>query len=362
MSVQLKNIIQHLSQLAPNDLSYQWDNTGLIIGSYDQMIHNVMITLDITENVIDKAIDNHIDLIIAHHPLIFKPIKKITDKRIIRLIQNKIAVFVAHTNLDVVKNGVNHALANKLGLKIINFLQPNIEKELLQISVYTPMDDLEKLKEALFRCNAGVIGNYSQCENHFSVNGQFKPMDDANPFLGNKNQLQQVQEIKLEFLVDSIYLSDCINAIKLCHSYETPVYTVIPLKQNSQNFGLGLWAELNNEMTLEHFALHVKKSLQAPFVKLWTAGKPMNDPVKKIALCGGSGSSLLPLISNADVFLSADFTYHHLLDSKIPIIDAGHFYTEQPVVDFLKSYLSDFEINIETIAINDHNIQNLFLI
>lgn len=362
MSVILKNIIQHMNQLAPNDLSYQWDNTGLLIGLNDQLIHNVLITLDITEKVIDTAINKKCDLIITHHPLIFKPLKKINDPRIIRLIQNNIAVYTAHTNLDVVKNGVNHILANKLGLKINSFLQPNIEKEYVQIAVYTPIDYLDKMKNAMFQYNAGIIGNYTHCENHFPVNGQFNPLEDANPFIGDTNQLQHVQEMKLEFLVDSIYLSACINAIKNTHPYETPIYTVIPLKQNSLNFGLGLWTELDQKMSLYDFATHVKKCLQAPIVKLWTANKSKDYQVKKIALCGGSGSSLLPLISNADVFLSADFTYHHLIDSKVPIIDAGHFYTEQPVIDFLNTYLSTLDINIHTIGINDHEIQNLCLV
>ena len=362
MSIRVKEIVDLINQYAPNELSFQWDNTGLLIGELSNQVRHVLVTLDVTEKIIDYAIENNFDMIVSHHPFIFKPIKKINDPNIIKLIKHSVSVFAAHTNLDLVKKGVNFALAKKLNLKNLNFINQNTDIDFFHISVFIPIDYVEAVKKAVFNNGGGVFGDYQHCSSEHSVDAQFMPHDHAKPFFGSLNNIEKAKEIKLEFFADSIKLKNIINAIHNCHPYETPTYTINKLQQNSPNYGLGLFGDLENKMTLRELSEFTKEKLNAPFVKLWTAGKNENTIVSKIAICGGSGSSLLPFVSNADCFISGDFTYHQILDSKTPLIDAGHYYTEAPILEELMEMLSFLPIHLEKIQSDNHDIQKLKLI
>ncbi|HOQ80083.1 MAG TPA: Nif3-like dinuclear metal center hexameric protein [Candidatus Cloacimonadota bacterium] len=362
MNTKVKEVVDLINQFAPNNLSYSWDNTGLLVGELSQPANRILITLDVTENIIDYAVDNNFDMIVSHHPMIFRPLKKINDPKIIKLIKNSIAVLAAHTNLDLVNNGVNHVLAELLELNNVKFVQKSIDKEFYHIIVYVPEVHLEKLKEAIFNAGGGLFGNYQQCSTHYQVNSQFLPNEFAKPVFGKSNQLEKMNEVKLEFFADSVKLKGIINAIHETHPYEAPTYAINKLNQDSPNFGLGLIGDLNKMMSLNELAEYVKEKLGAPFVKLWTAGKDANVKVSRIAICGGSGSSLLPLISNADCYISGDFTYHQIIDSCTPIIDAGHYYTEAPVLNKIFEVLSTLPSYLEIVKTEDHDIQNLKLI
>ena len=359
MSYKIKDIAEFMNNLAPNQIAYSWDNVGLLIGDQNQDVQKILITLDLTPNIINLAIEKNINLIITHHPFLFHPLKKINDPNILKLIKNSIAVYSAHTNLDQVKNGVNFALAEKLNLSNLQFLQKNNEQDFYQITVYTPESALDNLKNAVFSAGAGYIGEYSMCSNHYPVKGNFLPSSNANPNIGTPEQLELVDEIKLEFLSDSVNLKQVINALINAHPYETPVYTITKLNQNSPNFGLGLIGSLENELTLSELAVFVKEKLLAPSVKLWPANKSPHQKVKQIAVCGGSGSSVLSSAKNADVLITGDLNYHTILDSKIPLIDAGHFYTEYPVLEKLKNLLTDFNLDIEIVSDQIHDINKL---
>jgi len=347
MGQKIIDIVKYMNSLADPGLAMDWDNVGLQIGLPENEVSKILLTLDVTDNAIEYAIDNEIDMIISHHPLIFRPLKKITDNRIIQLIQNDIAVFCAHTNLDVVKKGVNFALADKLQLENLKFLSPETGSELYQVAVYVPQNSMGQLANELFKQGAGIIGDYSHCLNDYEVNGQFKPEDGSDPFVGKKGKLEKVVERKLEFFFESFKLKDVIRTIKKFQPYETPVYTVILQKRENNNFGIGLIGELSRKRSIEKLAHDVKMKLGAPFVKLWMADKDLNTDVKKVAICGGSGSSLIKQIyCKADIFISADFTYHTVLESRIPLIDAGHFYTEYPILESLRHNLSGFDLKI----------------
>ncbi|HPM02354.1 MAG TPA: Nif3-like dinuclear metal center hexameric protein [Candidatus Cloacimonadota bacterium] len=362
MAISVKEISDVLNQYAPNDLSYQWDNTGLLIGENSQQVNRILLSLDVTDQIIQYAVDNNFDMIISHHPFIFKAIKKINHPAIIKLIKNSIAVFTAHTNLDLVKNGVNFALAKRLELKNQQFIQKSIDKEFFHISVFVPGDAVEKVKKAAFNAGGGFYGNYQKCAAQYPVSGQFMPFDQANPVFGELNHLEYVEEVKLEFFADSIKLKTIISAILSNHPYEMPVYVVNKLNQDSPNYGLGLTGDLEESMSLIELAEFVKEKLNAPFVKLWTAGHDEEKRVKRLAVCGGSGSSLLGLVSSSDCFVSGDFTYHQMLDSSTPLIDAGHYYTEVPVLDNLQEVLSILPVYTEKVKTLDHDIQKLKLI
>ena len=357
--IKVRDVVAHLNKIANPGLAYDWDNVGFQLGDAEQEVKKILLTLDVTENVIEKAIKEKVDLIISHHPFIFRAVKKITNPMYLKLIKNNISVHCLHTNLDLIKKGVNFALADKLGLKNLEFLSTESGAELFQIAIYVPENSMEKVAEAVFATGAGNIGNYENCLNDYEVSGQFKPVDGSNPVVGKKDVLEKVVERKLEFFADSFNLNRIISAMKKAHPYETPAYAVYPQNRKSENYGLGLIGELSEEKTLQDFAQSVKKNLKAPFIKLWKAGNTDTSKVKRIAICGGSGSSLVGKIyGRADVFVSGDFTYHTILDSKIPIIDAGHFYTEYPVLENLQEMLSDFDLEITELNMNEHEIKS----
>ncbi len=359
----VSEIVAHLNKIANPALAYEWDNVGFQLGDANTEVKKILLTLDVTENAINKAIKENVDLIISHHPFIFRPIKKITNPIYLKLIKNNISVFCAHTNLDVIKKGVNSALAEKLELQNVEFLTTESGASVYQVAVYVPSASMVKVADAVFASGAGIIGNYNNCMNDYEVSGQFIPQEGSNPILGTKDKLEKVIERKLEFFVDSFKMNKVIEVMKKAHPYETPAYSVNLQSKPNENYGLGMLGELKQEMMLEDFARTVKKNLQAPFVKLWKAGKSAKSKVKKIAICGGSGTSLISKVyGKADVFVSADFTYHTVLDCRIPLIDAGHFYTENPVLDNLREMLSAFDIEIFELKPDEHEIKDQIVI
>ncbi len=359
----VKDIVDLFHKTANPKLAYSWDNVGLLIGDYSKEVKKVLLTLDVGENAVNKAVKLKCDMIISHHPIIFRPIKNITNPLFLKLIKNDIAVFNAHTNFDVIKNGVNFALAEKLNLKNTVFLSAESGSELYEIVVYVPQKYADTLSEAMFNAGAGEVGEYAQCMNRFEVDGQFMPLQNSNPTIGEKFRLEHIKEQKLEFLIDSFNLANALATLKSVHPYETPLYKIYKLERASDNYGLGLIGDVNQDFTLNSFAEFVKKQLGAKFVKLWLAGKSKDMSVKKVAICGGTGVSLLKkTYGKADVFVSADFTYHTMIESKIPIIDAGHFYTENPVLEKFKNLLSEFDLEIETLLPNEHEIKDEIII
>jgi dinuclear metal center YbgI/SA1388 family protein len=361
--ITVSDVVNLLHKTAHPDLAFEWDNVGFQIGDCNREVRKILLTLDVTENAINKAIQEHFDLIISHHPFIFKPLKKITNPLYLKLIKNDIAVFCAHTNLDVIKKGVNAALASKLKLQNVRFLSSESGAAVYHLAVYVPADNMIEVTEAAFAAGAGIIGNYSNCLNDYEVSGQFLPQDDSNPVLGKHGKLEKVVERKLEFFVDSFQLTRVLEAMKKAHPYETPAYAVYPQQKPNENYGLGMMGELLQEMKLNDFASFVKEQLKAPFVKLWLANKKKSDMIKKVAVCGGGGSSLLPQVhGKADVFVSSDFTYHTILESKIPLIDAGHFYTENPVLQNIREMLQFFELEIIDFKAEEHEISRLEIV
>jgi len=228
----------------------------------------------------------------------------------------------------VVKKGVNFALAEKLGLQNLEFISYESGSKLYHVAVYVPKDYMEQVANSVFEAGAGVIGNYSHCLNDYEVSGQFKPLAGSNPAIGKTGKLEKITECKLEFFVDSFNLDKVISAMKSVHPYETPAYAIYPQEKQSENFGLGLIGELENEQTIQKFSQFVKKNLEAPFIKLWLASKNLNSEIKKIAICGGSGSSLLyKVYGRADIFVSSGFDYHTLLNSKNSAYRCRTFFT-----------------------------------
>ncbi|MCL2064696.1 MAG: Nif3-like dinuclear metal center hexameric protein [Candidatus Cloacimonetes bacterium] len=371
--IKVVNFYNKLNEIAPFASAYSWDNCGLLIGDMEREVHKVLISLDITDKIADYAIYHKIDLIISHHPIIYQAMKSICQKKYLKLIENKISVISAHTNLDVSKLGVNYVLAEKLGLQNIKTLNMSNDINQYQICVYIPIEYHIKVMTAMTESGAGHIDNYSHCATYFETLGQYMPLSNSKPYQGEINKLEKNKEVKLELLCEEINLQKVIKALFDNHPYETPVYAVIPLKQSSPNYGLGCFGELsrsetiaynnNEKMTLKDFSHFVKAKLNAPFVKLWLAGENKNMLINNVAVCGGSGNSLIyEAKRKADVYVSSEFSYHQLLDAPMPIIDAGHFFTENPIVERLKDIFKDFECEILTLDHQEHDIKKLILI
>jgi len=351
---------EKINLIAPFRTAYQWDNVGLLVGDMNTEVEKVLITLDVTEKIVIYAIKNGVQLIISHHPLMMQGIKNITQKKLLWLLENKIALITAHTNLDVSRYGVNYTLAETLELQNIKPLSLLTEIKQYQISVYVPDHLAPEIMHAMHEAGAGIIGNYTHCATFYDTKGQFFAQKSSNPYLGQKGIIEKVKETKIEMLCEDVFLPQIIRAILKIHPYEEPLYTIIPLQQKSPNFGMGCYGELSNNLSLNHLAAMVRAKLNAPFVKLWVAQQTKDDQVKKIAVCGGSGNSLLTEAKNkAEVYISADFTYHQFLDAPLPIIDAGHFWTENVICRKLAVLFSDFNCELMILPPQEHDIMNL---
>jgi dinuclear metal center YbgI/SA1388 family protein len=354
---------QEIDRIAPFRAACSWDNVGLQVGELQSDVAKVLFTLDVTDAVVDIAITEKVNLIISHHPLIFPhAIKSITHPKLLRLIKHDIAVIVAHTNLDMSRHGINTTLADKLGLSDILPLCMSSEIAQYQVSVYVPAEHFDKVLSAMHVAGAGVIGNYRQCATYFDTSGLYCPIDGSKPFQGKVGHIEYVAERKIEVFCEEIYLQKVISQMCKAHPYETPAYSVVPLSQKSPNFAMGCFGSLSKKMSLSELCTHVKESLDAPTVRLWLADQTLDSPVQRVALCGGSGSSIISEArAKADVYVSGDFTYHQLLDAPLPVIDAGHFYTENPGVKKLSTMFSEYDCEVIVIDSDVHDISKLIV-
>lgn len=330
----LKEITQYLESLAPLALQESYDNAGLILGSSDTEVSSVLITLDVTEDVVDEAIEKGAQLIVAHHPIVFSGLKKITGKNfversLLKAIKNEIAIYAAHTNLDSVTGGVNSKICEKIGLADCRILQP-AASQLKKLVTFIPAEHAEKVREAVFSAGAGNIGNYDSCGYNTEGLGSFRGNESTNPFVGEKGKLHFEKEIRFETIFPGFLQYKIINALLEAHPYEEVAYDIYPLENNYEKAGMGMIGTLPNEMAEEDFLRHLKNTFKTGVIK---HTRLKGTPVKKVAVCGGAGSFLLQqaVAAKADVFVSGDFKYHQFFDAenKIVIADIGHFESEQ---------------------------------
>jgi dinuclear metal center YbgI/SA1388 family protein len=306
------------------------DKIGLQIGGLNKKAENVMIALDVLEEVVDEAIEKNVQLIIAHHPPIFRPLQKINTEtaagRIIeKLIKHDISVYAAHTNLDVAEGGVNDLLAEALGLEDTEVLVPTYETKLKKLAVYVPEEGAEALREALGKAGAGAIGNYSFCAFSSEGTGQFLPGESASPHIGTRGQMERVKEIKVETIFPDYLEKKVISALIKTHPYEEPAYDIYPLDNKGQPLGLGRIGTIP-EATLKEFAEKIKEVFGLEKVRV--VGD-LQSPVKKVAVLGGDGNKYFTQakFKGADVYVTGDMYYHTAHDAMmmgLNIIDPGH--------------------------------------
>ena len=350
----IKEVIRFLEQVAPPAYQESYDNCGLLTGNAEAELTGVLITLDTLEEVIDEAIAQNCNLIVSHHPVIFKGLKKLTgnnyvERTIIKAIKNDIAVYAIHTNLDSVLHGVNHKIAEKLGLINLKILSP--KKQLLKkLVTFIPSEATDKVMKELYAAGGGHIGNYSECSFRVEGIGTFKPNQAANPTIGNADELEFVKENRVEVIFPGYLEDKIVTALFQAHPYEEPAYDIFLLENIHKKVGAGLLGELPEPVSELDFLMNLKERMNVPLVR-HTAF--LDKKVTKIAICGGSGSFLLKdaIKAKSDFFVTADFKYHEFFDAekKIVIADIGHYESEIYTKELIYEILSKKFTNIALI-------------
>ncbi len=341
----VKEVIDFLEKIAPLSIQEEYDNSGLLVGDSKTRLNGVLISLDCTEQIINEAIKNNCNLIIIHHPLIFNPIKKINgktsnEKVIISAIKKDICIYSMHTNFDNILNGVNFIIAKKLNLKKLKILRHK-KNTLSKLELYCPKEFTEKVRNSIFLVGGGKIGEYNSCSFNISGKGTFKPSRNANPFIGQKDEFKVEDEDKIELVFPSYLENKIIDTLKNNHPYEQVAFQVIQLSNPHPEIGSGLVGELDDEIRSDEFLRLLKDKMNTNSIKYT---KLVRKKIKKIALCGGSGSFLIndAILSNADLFISSDIKYHDFFkaDNKIIIADIGHYESEQFTKDLIFDLLN----------------------
>lgn len=362
--MKLNEITQLIELLAPLSFQESYDNAGLIIGQPDDEISGILVTLDVTEEVLDEAIRKGLNLVVAHHPVIFGGIKKLngknyTERCITKAIKNNIAIYAAHTNLDSVFGGVNSKICEKLGLQNCRILAP-IPDFLKKLITFVPTADAEKVREAIFAAGAGHIGNYDSCSFNQAGSGSFRGNENTKPYAGEKNKLHFEEETRIETIFPKHLQSKIIYALLKAHPYEEVAYDIYPLDNDYQQAGIGMIGELPTSENETNFLRRLKTEFHCPVVK---HTRLLGKPIRKVAVVGGAGSSYLKnaIAQKADIFVSGDFKYHQYFDAEnqIVIADIGHYeseqFTKEVFYELLTKNLSKFAVHLSEVNTNPVN-------
>lgn len=344
--MQVKDVVRAMEALAPIRLKEDWDNVGLQIGAPEDRVQHVLLALTPSEKVVEEAVARGCDMIVTHHPFIFKGVKTLrTDTVVGRMsrtcMKHDIALYCAHTNLDIAQGGVNDVLAARLGLVNVRGLKRTAETPRYKVIVFVPMSHVDVVKSAMFKAGAGMQGNYESCAWSVVGNGQFAAKTGANPYLGEIGSVETVEEARLEVLVDRTCLHAVIGAMLQAHPYEEVAYDVFPNEGSVTRAYLGRVGELPSPMRLSDWLLQVKEALAVPSVSV--AGD-IEQMVQTVALCGGSACELLDdaKFAGADVYVTGDMKYHdaqRAVEMAMPMVDVSHYGGEHPVLEALQSYL-----------------------
>ncbi|MDA3902158.1 MAG: Nif3-like dinuclear metal center hexameric protein [Desulfuromusa sp.] len=356
----LADIIGLLNQLCPPDLAEDWDNVGLQVGDPTAKIDKILVCLDAEEIAIQEAHRQGAQLLISHHPLIFKPLKRLsptdmTGRVLYQAIKQDMAVVSAHTNLDRAADGLNDWLATRLGVNVPIPLERPEKGHFYKLVVYVPLGHEMAVRDAIFAAGAGQIGAYDHCSFNSRGTGTFRGCQGTQPFIGTPGKLEMTEEVRLETVVPVSVLNKAVSRMLQAHPYEEVAYDLIPLANERLDVGLGRVGHLEKTISLRQFAEQVKTSLQLTSLKL--VGD-LQRQISRVAVCGGTGMSLFSAAvrHGADCLVTADIKFHEAQRARaegIALIDAGHFATEQIMVAELSQRLrkvaSERQFRIEII-------------
>ncbi|MEM7382819.1 MAG: Nif3-like dinuclear metal center hexameric protein [Bacteroidota bacterium] len=351
----VRDIASHLEQLAPLAYQESYDNAGLIVGDAGARVTGVLICLDVTEAVLAEAQAQHCNLIVAHHPIIFQPIKQLTHsgyaaRCIIQAIKQDIAIYAIHTNLDSVAQGVNKRLAQSLNLQQLAILSPK-SGTLSQLTTFVPPSALEPVLQALYQAGAGHMGNYTHCSFVSTGTGSFQPTAGAQPYIGTSNHIEKVTEHRVEVAFPTYLTKTILAALKQTHPYEEVAYYIQSLENSHPGVGIGMMGTLPQALPSREFLQYLQTQMSLGCVR---HSAPITRPIQKIALCGGAGRKLLPeaLRQQADAFITADVKYQDFFNAAghILLADIGHYESELATKDLIYDWLSEKFANVTVLG------------
>ncbi|MDH6354572.1 dinuclear metal center YbgI/SA1388 family protein [Dysgonomonas sp. PH5-45] len=352
--MKIREILQAIEQLAPLPLQESFDNSGLQIGETHQEAKGVLLTLDVTEQVVDEAISLGCNLIVSHHPLAFRAFKSLTGKNyvercMLKACKHDIVIYAAHTNLDNAMGGVNFKLAQMLGLQQVRILAP-AEQSLVKLVTFVPHSHAENIRTALFNAGAGNIGNYDSCSYNLSGTGTFRANDDSTPYCGKIGELHHEEETRIEVILPAFRQNEVVRALITVHPYEEPAYDLYPLNNKWAQAGSGVVGSLPEAMEEETFLYLLKDTFKLTTLQHSAYTGKM---IKDVAICGGSGAFLIPkaISYGADVFLTGEAKYNDFYDveDKIMLTTIGHYESEVCTKEIFRKLLSDRFPDLELI-------------
>lgn len=352
MSLVCSEILKLIEESYPLKLAEEYDNVGLLIGSINKEINRSLVCLEITDEVVEEAIKLGVDMIVSHHPIIFSPLKKISEenpdsKLLIKLIRKDINVYSLHTNFDNSPKGMSDLIAAKLGLNDIAILSQNRNIKLYKLVIYVPESHAERVRMEMLNLGGGHIGNYSHCSFNLNGTGTFMPLEGTNPFIGSKGEIEKVNEVRIESIVTEFNRYKVLQGAIAAHPYEEAAYDIIPLENTIAN-GAGRIGKLSSPMKFNEFCKYVKEKLNLSAV---SAVGDMNRNISRVGIIGGSGDDFIfdAFRSGCDVLLTGDIKHHeahYALSLKLNIIDAGHYGTEALFSDYIADFIAS-KCNIE---------------
>ena len=362
--MKIKEIVTALEDFAPLQYQEEYDNSGLLIGDPEAETNAALCTLDINEKVIDEAVEKGVNLIIAHHPLIFGGIRQITGntasgKIIMRAIKEDIAIIAAHTNMDNIYNGVNKKICDKINLKNCRIL--DAKKNLLyKLVTFVSEKQAGKVREAIFTAGAGFIGDYDCCSFNIKGEGSFRGLEGTNPYVGKKGEIHFENETRIETILPGNILNKVLTAMIKAHPYEEVAYDIYPLANVNPKIGSGMIGDLENPVSAPEFLKLLKKVFKAQIIRY---SHPSKNKISKVAVCGGSGSFLIKtaMRKGADAFITGDIKYHQFFDhsGQMMIADIGHYeseqFTKEIFYDLLTEKFPKFAVHLSKINTNPIN-------
>lgn len=351
----INEVIAHLERIAPPAYQESYDNSGLITGNPGEAVKGVMISLDATEAVVEEAIQRNCNLVIAHHPIVFRGLKSLTgrnyiERTVIKAIKHDIAIYAIHTNLDNVTQGVSRRICDMIGIQNPRILLPK-SQTLNKLVVFVPNEHADQLLNALSEAGAGNIGNYKNCSFQVGGTGTFQPNEFANPAIGERGKLEKVEEQRIEVLFPAHQAGRVLAAMRAAHPYEEVAYYLHALENENQEVGSGMIGQLPKAMEAEQFLAHLKESMQLNCIRYT---RPPARKIQQVAVCGGAGSFLLPqaISRKADALVTADFKYHEFFDAEdhLMIADIGHYesevYTKELIMELLSRKFVSFAVHL----------------
>ena len=350
----IKDVAAYLESIAPRSYQESYDNAGLIVGNPETVVTGILVTLDCTEAVVQEAVKRNCNLIVAHHPIVFKGLKRLTgqtyvERVVIQAIQSQVAIYAAHTNLDNVYHGVNQMIASKIGLTNTRILAPK-SGTLSKLVTFVPEANADAVLTALHDAGAGQVGAYKNCSFTMNGTGRFEPTEGTNPHIGKAGKPEQVSETRIEIILPAHLEGQVLRALRDAHPYEEAAYYLSRLENQNQEVGAGMIGKLVEPIEPMAFLRRLKEQMHVSVVRHTAVS---GRPIQRVAVCGGAGSFLLSdaIRQGADAFVSADFKYHEFFDAegKILVADIGHYESEQFTKDLFVAVLTK---KFATFAIN----------